>query len=117
MTSLAKAFGFFAALGASIAGGLWLIADGRASNEVDARGTAAVLCSLSIDQENPSVDLRSRAQWSCGDGMRRLEANGVPDHAIGDFPNAHNPFHVTEQEVWFETTLTPMVTATRPVMH
>jgi hypothetical protein len=117
MTSLAKALGFLAAVSVAGAGGLALVPNGRASNETGIIGTAGVLCSLMIDQANPSVDLTSRAQWSCGDGKRRLEANGVPNHAIGDFPNAHNPFHVSEQEVWFETTLTPAATGTHRVLH
>lgn len=42
------------------------------------------------DADTAEVDYRS---------MRSLSANGLPDHAVGAFPNAHNPNALSEQTI------------------
>lgn len=83
---------------------------GVAANEATRLSTAGVACSVSHNASNPSTGLRSRYAWSCAGGQRRLVANGIPDHAIGAFPNAGNPNRPSEQNVDFQTTLAPVAT-------
>lgn len=55
--------------------------------------TAGVQCSYSYNAYNASasVKMNSTASWSCTGTQRMLSGNGVPDHAVGSFPNANNP--------------------------
>lgn len=69
--------------------------------------TQKLLCDRVTKGVNPSVALAFEARWSCGDGTRTLIGNGVPDHAIGAFPNPGNPNRVAPQQVAFSTTLMP----------
>lgn len=70
--------------------------------------TLGVFCDFALDARNPTIDMASRASWTCANGRRELTANGVPDHAIGRFPNANNPNRVQEQSVSFAATLEPV---------
>ncbi len=76
--------------------------------------TAGVLCSLNSSVPNPSasVNATSTATWSCSGSTRLLSANGLPDHAVGSFPNANNPNAITAQPVNATLTLTPANTGT-----
>jgi hypothetical protein len=76
--------------------------------------TASVLCDYSYDAYNDSdsVQLNSTVTWSCTDEERELAANGVPDHAVGTFPNNNNPNTITEQDVADSFTLEPLETQT-----
>lgn len=76
--------------------------------------TKAVLCewSESIYNDDESVKLESQSNWSCSDTQRTLSANGIPDHEIGTFPNAHNPNSVSAQKVAVSYTLTPALSDT-----
>ncbi len=71
--------------------------------------TAGVLCSLSssVMNSSPSVNATSSASWSCSGSSRLLSANGLPDHAVGTFPNANNPNAITAQKVSATLTLAP----------
>ena len=75
-------------------------------------GTAGVECAYaqSAFNNSPSVNLTSSAAWSCSGGARTLAANGVPDHAVGTFPNADNPNTISAQAVTASFTLTPVAT-------
>ncbi|MCB1224588.1 MAG: YHYH protein [Verrucomicrobiales bacterium] len=42
-------------------------------------------------------------------GLRVIRSNGLPDHAPGQFPNAHNPNALSEQDYTFQMTLQPRV--------
>ncbi len=77
--------------------------------------TAGVLCGLKIATTNPSVHLPSTAQWTCSGNQRTLVANGIPNHAIGAFPNPGNPNRVAVQNVNVWTTLTPALRKDGPV--
>ena len=48
------------------------------------------------------------------DGKRCFQANGMPNHAVGDFPNWHDPVPLRPQNHRFEMPLTPTAAA-RPV--
>lgn len=74
-------------------------------------GTSGILCAYSYSALNSSasVNLTSTANWTCNASNRVLAANGVPDHAVGTFPNAGNPNTITSQNVSASYTLTPAV--------
>ena len=69
--------------------------------------TAGVRCNLQIDVLNEQIGLRSTAAWSCDRGQRVLTANGVPNHAVGEFPNPANPNRISEQTVSFKAPTAP----------
>jgi hypothetical protein len=46
------------------------------------------------------------------DGKRFFQANGMPNHAFGDFPNWHDPVPLRLQNHRFEMPLTPTAAAT-----
>ncbi|MEO1401705.1 MAG: YHYH protein [Cyanobacteria bacterium J06635_1] len=50
------------------------------------------------------------------DGYRYIDANGIPDHATGAFPNTGNPNSIAAQSHRFRVTLTPQLAGrTTPV--
>ncbi|MDH7976097.1 YHYH protein, partial [Sphingomonas sp. AR_OL41] len=61
--------------------------------------TAGIVCDIAHDAPNGGLGLVSRYRWRCGDGQRVLEANGVPAHPVGAFPNPRNPNRIAEQQV------------------
>ncbi|QEL54746.1 YHYH protein [Chromobacterium paludis] len=71
--------------------------------------TAGVLCSYSESTFNssPSVNATSTAVWSCTSSARQLSANGLPDHAVGTFPNVNNPNTISAQSVTPSFALSP----------
>ena len=70
--------------------------------------TLGILCGFAVNSANSQLGLPSMAAWSCADGQRRLIANGVPDHPIGQFPNSGNPNRVSVQTVNFAVTTSPI---------
>jgi hypothetical protein len=76
--------------------------------------TAGVLCNYSYSALNSSasVNLTSTAAWTCNATSRVLSANGIPDHAVGTFPNSNNPNTISAQTVAATYTLTPTQTTT-----
>ena len=79
-----------------------------------ATGTAGVACTYvySAFNSSPSVNATSTATWSCGSTSRVLSANGIPDHAVGTFPNPDNPNTITAQTVSATLSLSPAYTGT-----
>ena len=75
--------------------------------------TSGVLCSYSSSVPYTSATLNATATaiWSCSSTLRSLTANGLPDHAIGTFPNADNPNTITAQNISVSATLTPTKTS------
>ena len=75
--------------------------------------TAGIECSYSYDVFNDSawVDMQSWAHWQCDESLRTLMANGVPDHAVGRFPNANNPNSIAAQTISETFTLSPEKTS------
>jgi hypothetical protein len=76
--------------------------------------TVGVLCDYSYDQYNASasVQYNSVAKWVCTNGERALTSNGIPDHAVGAFPNDHNPNAITEQSIAVNYSLEPVKATT-----
>jgi hypothetical protein len=74
--------------------------------------TDEVLCDYSNDTFNDSTSVMytSFSQWGCADGNRTLSSNGIPDHEVGEFPNAGNPNHIYEQSISAELSLAPIET-------
>jgi YHYH protein len=74
-----------------------------------ATSTAGVLCNYaeSVFNSSASVNAISTASWSCSDAKRNLSANGLPDHAVGNFPNENNPNTITSQSVIASLNLSP----------
>ena len=75
--------------------------------------TAGVLCDYasSFFNSSPSVNATATAHWSCSSTQRSLVANGLPDHAVGTFPNPENPNTIAAQIIAVSTSLTPKKTA------
>jgi len=80
----------------------------------NASSTAGVLCSLAHSALNstPSVNAVSTSNWSCSSTARILSANGMPDHAVGVFPNPNNPNSISQQNVSASLRLTPTTSPT-----
>jgi hypothetical protein len=88
--------------------------DGAAATPVATTGasnTAGVLCPYggTTFNSSPSVNANSSANWSCTASARMLAANGIPDHAVGTFPNPNNPNAIMAQAVNASATLAPAV--------
>ena len=77
--------------------------------------TAAVLCSYSSNAFNPNplVNLTSTANWSCTSSLRKLSANGVPDHDVGPFNiQTDLDFKISAQSVSVSAPIAPVLTST-----
>lgn len=66
--------------------------------------------SYSAFNNSTSVQLQSTSNWVCSSSQRTIAANGIPDHAVGTFPNANNPNAITTQVVSASYTLAPVLT-------
>lgn len=80
----------------------------------DGVSTDGVLCDYSDVTFNSqeSLSYTSESSWTCSE-QRMLEANGIPDHEVGSFPNPGNPNVITEQSVSAAFTLLPVLTDQR----
>lgn len=74
--------------------------------------TVGVLCNYATNffNNSPSVNATATATWSCSNTLRSIVSNGLPDHAVGTFPNPENPNTITAQKIAVSTTLTPTKT-------
>lgn len=85
------------------------------SNETTSNGpteediTESVFCDYSDTTENnqESVSTPSISSWTCENSNRILTANGIPDHAVGTFPNPANPNTISAQNVSASFSLNP----------
>jgi hypothetical protein len=75
--------------------------------------TLGVRCTYSYNALNSSasVNQTSTVAWTCGTS-RVLTGNGIPNHAVGTFPNANNPNTISAQTVSASYKLTPTYTGT-----
>lgn len=75
--------------------------------------TAGVLCDYasSVFNSSASVNATATATWSCSSTARSITANGLPDHAVGAFPNADNPNTIAVQSISASVTVTPTQTS------
>lgn len=80
--------------------------------------TAGVLCAYSHSAFNASasVNATSTYAWTCNTTTRSLVANGLPDHAVGTFPNPDNPNTITAQTIAASLSLTPTSTTVATAM-
>ena len=62
-----------------------------------------------IFNSDESVNTYSRYSWSSNGSNRILNGNGIPNHEVGTFPNAHNPNRISEQSVNANFTLCPNI--------
>ena len=76
--------------------------------------TASVLCPASGSYAGTysGVAITSTWAWTCSGTARSLTANGLPNHAVGTFPNPGNPNGITAQAVTFSAPLTPVKATT-----
>jgi hypothetical protein len=82
--------------------------DQGAAIAATAADTSAVACGLARQGSNASAGLDYRYAWRCAGGQRWLNANGVPDHPMGVFPNPGNPNQISAQRIAVATTLNPV---------
>lgn len=89
--------------------------DTDTTGDGDSAGTTAnVVCDYDDTTLNsqPSLNYTSTSTWTCTDTTRDLDANGIPDHEVGTFPNSGNPNTISEQTVTASYTLAPELTTT-----
>lgn len=55
---------------------------------------------------------RNRVSITTDDNYRYISANGIPDHATGAFPNAHNPNRMRDQSYNYRMPLAPRAQST-----
>ena len=72
--------------------------------------TDGVACTYAHDALNadPSVKTNSTVAWKCSGATRSMTSNGVPDHAVGTFPNPNCPNAIAPQTVSASVTLSPV---------
>jgi YHYH protein len=73
--------------------------------------TAGVLCPYAdtyTGSYSAAGTLTSTFSWTCSTTARSLSGNGLPNHAVGTFPNAGNPNTISAQTVTGTATLTPV---------
>jgi hypothetical protein len=77
--------------------------------------SSAVLCAGAQTAPNGAA-LTNRVSITIEGESRVIRANGLPDHAMGPFPNAHNPNSASPQNYVFRVPVHPQVAASpRPV--
>ena len=97
--------------------GLTACGDGSDSSSttpvVASNSTAGVLCDYisNVFNSSPSVNATATATWSCSSTLRSLTTNGLPDHAVGMFPNVNNPNTIAARPTVVSGTLTPTLTS------
>jgi hypothetical protein len=75
-----------------------------------AYNTSSVLCPLSgsyTGSYSSAGTLTATWSWTCSGTARSLVGNGLPNHAVGTFPNSGNPNTISTQNVSASSTLTP----------
>ncbi|WP_417593057.1 YHYH protein [Parasphingorhabdus sp.] len=71
--------------------------------------TRNILCSTKINQPNSQLGVQSKARWFCASGTRLMTANGIPNHATGQFPSANDPYSIAGQTITYAATQSPVV--------
>ncbi len=89
------------------------LTDSATVNE-SSTSTDGIVCDYvnSSYNDSTSVLADSNSEWTCSDTERLLTANGIPDHAVGTFPNEGNPNTISEQVGSASFTLLPTATNT-----
>lgn len=95
------------AVGTSAASGAVSVTPAAATASVS---TSAVGCALSgsyTGSYSAAGTLTATWSWTCSNTRRLLTGNGLPNHAVGTFPNSGNPNTISTQTVSTSMTLTP----------
>ncbi|MFM7736885.1 MAG: YHYH protein [Alphaproteobacteria bacterium] len=81
------------------------------NTDPDTTTTAGILCdhSRSVFNPTPSVNATATSSWTCDGSSRVLAGNGLPDHAVGTFPNPDCPNRIGATTVAATYTLTPEI--------
>ena len=79
--------------------------------EEDEYSTIGILDDINeeIYNDDESVNATSIYSWTSDDINRILSGNGIPNHEVGTFHNAHNPNTISEQSVNEVFTLCPII--------
>jgi hypothetical protein len=80
--------------------------DGGASTST----TAGCTYGFSGMNDSASVKTTSTVTWSCTASERKVTSNGIPDHAVGTFPNPNCPNTIKAQTVAASMPLVPVST-------
>lgn len=74
--------------------------------------TAALFCGYNASVVNPTYsNVTSTVAFTCSSTQRTINATGVPDHAVGAFPNSGNPNTIKAVTVNTSYSLTPALAA------
>ncbi|MGL5860791.1 MAG: YHYH protein [Phycicoccus sp.] len=76
------------------------------SNERDERERSAYLGSYSLIDEEFGTEVTATVEG----GTRTIEANALPNHKTGEFPNVGNPNAISEQDLDYSYTTNPQFT-------
>jgi len=94
----------------------WTCQDSKSSDTAEEKDSAlystdGVLTNISerVYNDDESVQAYSEVSWKSDGSNRILNGNGIPNHEVGTFPNAHNPNTISEQNVSKRFTLTPSI--------
>jgi hypothetical protein len=81
--------------------------------------TAALFCGYNASVVNPTYsNVTSTVAFTCSSSQRTINASGVPDHAVGAFPNTGNPNAIKAVTVNTSYSLTPALAAsTTAISH
>lgn len=80
-----------------------------------AYSTASVDCPYSgtyTGTYSTSGTLSASWNWSCSGTTRSMTGTGLPDHAVGTFPNSNNPNAIASQSISASMTTAPTLTTT-----
>ncbi len=81
--------------------------------------TAALFCGYNASVVNPTYsNVTSTVAFTCSSTQRTINATGVPDHAVGAFPNSGNPNTIKAVTVNTSYSLTPaLATNSTAIAH
>jgi hypothetical protein len=99
--------------GSSVGGGA-ASGGGSATGGGTASADAGVACSYTYSGFNAStsVNATSTVSWACTATTRSVASNGLPDHAVGTFPNPDCPNTIKASSVSASMPLSPVNTGT-----
>ena len=107
---------FLTSLGLTACGGG---SDATTTTTSTSSSTAGVACDYNHNAFNANslVNLTSTANWSCTSTLRKLTANGVPDHDVGPFKiQTDLDFKIAARSVSVSGPISPVLTSTATVM-
>jgi YHYH protein len=90
-------------------------ATATSTTPIGTSSTAGVLCPFTgsfAGNYSTAGALTANWSWACSTSTRTLTGNGLPNHAVGTFPNAGNPNTISAQNVSASMTLTPVKSTT-----